>query len=209
MLGFLNRLFGRKTEPDHRRVLILFDTSRRELTDMSNEAICRLLHRLAVERGLSCSLVSFKDYVYDRAIAVGRFSDNATVIGDIQDEHNPGTIVRKLDIMWLLRHRNRLVREAFAAGGEAEYVFMIFEGEPLDVGLHMDPDMNRKLIRVHYLSYESSNVGAFAVISHDGNRTLFRMKDDNWTTGNVAPILDHIVGVSSSGQTYAPTSCPS
>ena len=197
MLEALKSLFRRKQEPDVRRNLIFFDVSERDLTEFSKEIICRQLYDLACERGMSCSLVNFPDYILQRVKAAGKFrSEGVILVGDV-DEDGASQLMLRSNIMWVVRHRNRLVREAFASGGEAEYVFMLFEGEPLDPVLYLDNDSSRRFIRIKYLPFEHNNLGSYAVVSHRGEHEFFKMDDDSWSPGNLAHVLDHIVKICS------------
>jgi len=197
MLEALKSLFRRKQEPDVRRNLIFLDSSKLEFQDINKLFICHELYKLASERGLSCSLVDIPEYLYNRAQAVGRFGDSVANIANTFEDEKLTKLAVKMDMIWLVQHRNRLLKEAFESGGDAEYVFMIFIGEPLDPAVLMDPSLNRRVIKLNYVSYADTNLGDYGVVSHNGENTFFRMNDDTLDPSDVIPILNHIVKVCS------------
>lgn len=192
---WITRLLRRREpEPDVRRNLIFFDVTRKgSLKVISEMQACEFLYRLAVERGLSASLVDFEMYVFERLLQARRFDETGMTMEKDMDMPGLNEAFLRSDIMWLLRNRNRLVRDGLSAGGDAEYVFMQFQGNPEDLMLSMDRDINRRVIRVHYLSHDEINAGNHIAVSYEGKNTFFKMPEDQWTQECVIPILDHIV----------------
>lgn len=196
LLARLRSWFSRKSEPepDVRRNLILFDVTRKSsLTVISKLYLSDLLYQEALARGLAASSVDFETFIYEQLLRARKFDETGREFAEEMGEPAFEEAFHRSDIMWLMRHRDRLMRDAFAAGGDAEYVFMKFQGNPEDFFLSMDPAVNKRVIKVHYASDADTNVGSYVVVDHNGMSTPFKMPEDQWAEKDIAPILDHIV----------------
>lgn len=197
MSSFLARLrswFRPEPELDVRRNVILFDvTKTNSLSWATSQFLCKLLHDKAIERGLSVSMVDFEEFVYDRLRQSRKFHDRGKDIAAMFDDPEMEHAVNRQDIMWLMRNRDRLMREAFSAGGDAEYVFMQFQGNSSDLLFGMPWDMNKRVIKLHYLAHEDTNEGNYVAVLHGKQAEFFKMPEDNWRPEDTLPILEHII----------------
>lgn len=195
--SWISRLFRRpEPEPDVRRNLIFLDvTFKSSLTVMFKHQLGNLLYNAALERGLAASSVDFETFIYERLLKARKFDDSGKRMAEMMGESWVEEAFYRSDIMWLMRHRDQLMREAFSAGGDAEYVFMMFQGNPEDLFLSMNWDINKRLIKVHYASDADTNFGSYVVVDHAGMSTPFKMSEDAWTEKDITPILDHIIKI--------------
>lgn len=195
--SWISRLFRRpEPEPDVRRNLILFDvTAISSMTVPLKQHVCDLLHQKAVERGLATSIVDFETFIFGRAVKARRFDGSGREFAQDRDIPILEELILRSDIMWLMRNRDRLMREALSAGGDAEYVFMKFQGNPEDFFLNMDHDLNKRIVIVHYYPHEDTNLGNHVAVGCDGQSVLFKMPEDNWSADTMAPILNHIIKI--------------
>lgn len=197
---WIARLLRRESEPDLRRNLIIYDTSVVKDLSCNKWMVGQMLFRLTIERGLTASEVSVDRYVYDQVVKAGKFVKRDTgdviIMGDMElNEQDLADAFVRTDVLWLMNNRDRLMREALASGGEAEYVFLNFKGLRQDYVLNMDYALNRRLIFLHYLSQAETGNGAHAVIEYAGEKKAFRLPVGDPTTSDVIPILDHIINI--------------
>lgn len=140
---------GGKTPARPGQILVLIN--RCEVRDHPEAAhmIGLGLHDACTRRGLSSALVDIDEWVARGVLAEGRLDPDAWPPSGMLDLFT-GEPAReravKEEVVWFMRHRSRLVRSAFASGGDAEVVIALHELELFDIFMHAECTRLRKMV---------------------------------------------------------------
>lgn len=167
LLRELSAHLSSKTPEPSGQMLLAVD--RADVVDHHPEAahlISLGIHDACTRRGLSSSLVDIDEWVSRTVRAEGRMQEDAWPDPGLIDLFT-GEPARDRaihdEISWLLRHRSRLVRGAFASSGDAEVSIVLHGMELFDVIMHTERSRVGRLVNLYVRAVGQGHPG-FAVI---------------------------------------------